>query len=347
MRALRHVVLSHGGFLGSWRLFLVVAAIFALTGPSSPAQDQTIITNGLTQIAEELCRPDSALWYAPDGLGWRVYPIDYWQPMWVDFSEWPALQNLKTRAIATTNRCALGQVFYGEQPLHVTITLDLLSGDMTLSPGCSSEALATNSAPMGYQAGQWPVDCRVVEQLWQQWQSIQSNPDWQESYGGDARPFLTFHFQLADLNEAQTYTQNLAAEEAAWENAQQSSSSVAVTMETGEGEQAEGTATCTVTNLTQPFNILSVTQDTNCWTTITWESCPVFRYIVWSSDELSTNTLWLQHAYVWGEPNATSWTDATTTNVDHRFYKVQRILGSSMDAGGFNGLEPILKPVPI
>ena len=105
----------------------------------------------------------------------------------------------------------------------------------------------------------------------------------------------------------------------------------------GESLSIDG-AFCSVTNLTQPFSILSVEQNTNLWTTLTWESCPIFRYLVLSADELSTNTVWLERVYIWGEAGSASWTDTTTTNLTDRFYKVRRLLGSRISAGGFHSL---------
>jgi hypothetical protein len=165
-----------------------------MSGQSSAQMDESsstiTISNGLPQIAEELCKDDGSLFYFPDGLGWQVYGIGYWQPMWIDFSEYPSLQKLKSDATSRSNQCVLGTPLYGVQPLHITVTLDLLSGDLVLSPGCSSEELSSVPASEGYQAGQWPANCRVVERLWEQWQTIQKDPDWTEWYGSDARPFL-------------------------------------------------------------------------------------------------------------------------------------------------------------
>ncbi len=111
----------------------------------------------------------------------------------------------------------------------------------------------------------------------------------------------------------------------------------------GGGDGGGGSSSsCNVTNLTQPFLITSIGLATNRYITITWQSCPIFRYIVFSADLLGTNTSWLTRAYVWGQVNAsaTSWTDTTTasTNVTQRFYRVKRILGSSIGAGEFHSL---------
>ena len=82
---------------------------------------------------------------------------------------------------------------------------------------------------------------------------------------------------------------------------------------------------CSITNDAQPFSIVGIYQDTNLYTTITWESCTNFTYTVLSADELSFDTAWAERAMVPGEANTTSWTDTTTTNVAVRFYKVERM----------------------
>ncbi len=285
------------------------------------------------QITEQLCSDDGGLFYFPDGLGWQVYGIGYWQPMWIDFSEYPPLQKLKSDAAGTSNQCVLGATLYGVQPLHVTITLDLLSGNLVLSPGCSSEELASVSPSKDYQAGQWPVGCRVVERLWEQWQTIQKDPDWQECYGKDAGPFATFHFQVADLSDKQAFDENILAEEIAWQGAQAQAEAMAslqpklsaMTENEGDGMMLMDSISCTITDEASPFAILSIEQDTNRWTTVTWESCSDHAYGVLSVDELDTNTAWLGRISMWGEDGSSSWTDTTTLNVDHRFYKVRRM----------------------
>jgi len=107
----------------------------------------------------------------------------------------------------------------------------------------------------------------------------------------------------------------------------------------------QATASCSTTNLNQPFYVTSITQGTN-GTTITWQSCPMFRYLVFSASQLSMNTPWASQSYasyIWGQPgaSATSWTDLSTTNASiltQGFYKVQRTLGSLIAAGGSHSL---------
>jgi hypothetical protein len=311
---------------------VVLTAWFCMSGQSSAQMDDfssTItISNGLPQIAEQLCKDDGGLFYFPDGLGCQVYGIGYWQPMWIDFSEYPSLQKLKSDASSSSNRCVLGAPLYGVQPLHITVTLDLLSGDLILSPGCSSEELASIAAPEGYQVGQWPVDCRVVERLWEQWQTIQKDPDWTEWYGADARPFLTFHFQLADLSEKQVYQDNVLAEEIAWEEAQAKAGEAETGMLTamsGSGADGmmlmEGVDSGSCTN-DGKLAIVSISQDTNGWTTlIAAPTCTNYIIGWYSSDELSTNTTWIPIAGGWAGDSTSTFTDTNSAGVDHRFYR--------------------------
>ena len=117
------------------------------------------------------------------------------------------------------------------------------------------------------------------------------------------------------------------------------------TMMDDEDPPPSGGDPCSTTSLTQPFYVTSITNGTN-GTTIIWQSCPMFRYIVLSANVLSTNTAWAAQgftSYIWGQPgaSATSWTDLSTTNtsvVTQRFYKVEKILGNQIAVGGFHSL---------
>jgi hypothetical protein len=312
------------------------------------AQEQTIITNGITQIAEELCKNDGGLFYFPDGLGWQVYSIGYWQPMWIDFSEYPSLQELKSDATSSNNRCVLGVPLYGAQPLHVTVTLDLLSGDLALSPGCSSEELTSVAAPNDYQAWQWPVNCRVVERLWEQWQTVQKDLDWKEWYSSDAKPFLTFHFQLADLREKQVYEDNVRTEELAWEEAQatvnKGQAGMLTAMSESEGGDMmlmEGGDLCVITTEAAEFTVDEVSpiifvQD--CQHAITSvQQVPMGMrlsvagplgntYNVETNDALGSSG-WSIMTQLVASSSTTVWTDATASAVSKKFYRVSNAEG--------------------
>jgi hypothetical protein len=88
---------------------------------------------------------------------------------------------------------------------------------------------------------------------------------------------------------------------------------------------AQADEPCVITNETDNFAIVSIQQDPDRSTTITWESCTNYIYGVLSADQPDTGTFWLGQIAMWGEDRATSWTDTTTTNVDHRFYRVVRM----------------------
>ena len=90
------------------------------------------------------------------------------------------------------------------------------------------------------------------------------------------------------------------------------------------GAMIQAEEPCVIANEADGFAIVNVQQDTNRFT-ITWESCTNYIYGVFSADELNTNTLWVGRAAMWGGDHATSWSDTTTTNLDHRFYRVVRM----------------------
>jgi hypothetical protein len=273
-------------------VFVVTSCFLAVF--HSAGQDQIIITNGLTQITEGLCKDDGNLFYMPDGLTWQVFPLDYWQPKWIDFSEY-TLSTLRSDATFSANPCVLNQSQYGVQPLHLTVTLDLLSGDLILRPACSTQELGRVSAPTDYQPGQWPTGCRVVERLWQEWQTVQSDPDWQEWYGSDAKPVLTFDIQLADINDEPAYDAALAAGDAAYAEGSAMSALSLGSMGMFDSEESGGDEVgtesfdpCSMTN----FFIFGISKNVESWMKLTWTSQSNTLYTVQYAEELSTNTVW-------------------------------------------------------
>lgn len=166
-----------------------------------------------------------------------------------------------------------------------------------------------------------------------------SDPWWEEWYGPLEPPILNLHVRLGDLiNDKPLYDKNVAAEEAAWLAAQAKSAEAQEEMPAGAKAgggmmMLMGGGSCVITNEAEPFTILSITQDTNGWTTVTWESCSDHIYGVLSTDELTTNTLWFGRVGMWGGDGTTSWTDSTTSGVTNRFFKVVRMLPD----GDFDG----------
>ncbi len=297
---------------------------------------QETITN-VSQLAQQLSKRD---WLYSPVLPWecQVYPTDG-QPWWTDFSQFP-------NEFSPPATVALPEA-YGVKLLPLRLTCDLLTGETIVRAEWSGEAIACIAPPADYQPGEAAAQDEIVLRMWQQWK--QDAEEWE----GGIDPFtLVLLVQLADINDKPVYDANVAAEEAAWEEAQAAEQELGSPSESedggggvlarrslGEGETLwMGGDSCAITNLAQSFAITSIQQDTNRYTTITWQSCPTFRYIVLSTDELSTNTVWLTQAYVWGQANAASWTDTTSTNVAHRFYKVARMLASPIAAGAAHSL---------
>ena len=221
--------------------------------------------------------------------------------------------------------------------------------DLILRPGCSSEELVSVAAPKGYQPGKWPADCRVVERLWQDWQKTQSDPDWQEWYGADAKPFLTFHFQLADLiTDKPVFEKTLAAEEAAWVEAEAAASAtgidsrkIAVFDEVeGGGMMLMESESCTITNESVPFSVLDIARDTNGVTTIAFESCSDHLYEVYRADQLASPTTWTIQSIMIGDDGVTSWSQTNFVSTARRFYRVRRLpFGGDADGDGLVNLN--------
>jgi alpha-tubulin suppressor-like RCC1 family protein len=179
--------------------------------------------------------------------------------------------------------------------------------------------------------------------VWREWQQVTNSLECWGIEGEIPPPTVTLNVPLGDINDYATYA-------ACENNAEKTVEAEAAIMagdgftEMGdEGGGGDGGDPCSITNLTQPFFITGIQSTTN-GTTITWQSCPMFRYRVMFTDALSTNdTVWSSlnpRYYVWGQANtsATSWTDMATTNISQRFYKVQRILSSPVAAGSLHSL---------
>jgi hypothetical protein len=130
------------------------------------------------------------------------------------------------------------------------------------------------------------------------------------------------------VQDKAAYDAALAAEDAAYAAAQAKAEADAASeasVPNAGGMMLMDAESCSITNESESFAVLSIERDTNGWTAITWESCGDHIYGVFSTDELGTNTVWIGRAAMWGEDGTTSWTDTTTMNVDFRFYEVVRM----------------------
>jgi len=87
-------------------------------------------------------------------------------------------------------------------------------------------------------------------------------------------------------------------------------------------------------SLLQAFAVTTV-QPTGKGVRITFQSSQWSHYLIWYANDLTSNTVWIPQAYVWGTTNSglTSYIDTTSTNLNHRFYRVQRLVGQPVAAG--------------
>ena len=146
---------------------------------------------------------------------------------------------------------------------------------------------------------------------------------------------LVLDITLADINDCSTYEDNTGGGMFMMTSEEDSGDDLTPGFIDGDP--------CSITNLLQGFSSTAIQRNTDLSTTVTWESCPIFRYILLSADTLATNTIWQPQTYIWGQPgaSATSWTDLSTTNasiVTQRFYRVEKILGNPIAAGSSHSL---------
>jgi len=296
--------------------------------PTGRAQD-LYVTN-LDQLVAEAYSTDHSIYLALSPLDWRAYSLDGGEPWWLDCSQ------ISCEGLFQTPT----EVSPGVPAYRVDFFQNFLTGETTIYPAGSSNAVITVPAPSGYQ----PVLTSWNRWLWNWYQQVVDQPDfWGLSPGEIPPPTITLRALLSDVSNHAAYADYQSNLEAAVEAA--SAASMSSRFMPMDDEESPGGYPCSITSLTQRFYVASITQSVNLATTITWQSCQVFRYLVYSANSLSTNTQWVPQAYVWGATNAsvTSWTDMSTTNNDghtvtQRFYRVQRLLGSPIAAGGTHSL---------
>jgi hypothetical protein len=301
------------------------------------------VVSNLSQFAEGFSRPD--LFYLPWGAWlWNLYPTEV-EPCWVDFS-----QHLWTDAL--WQRLSLPEPTfserYGVRLYPIEVSLDLLTGNLVVRSRGSEKELARVYPPKEYRPGAWPVGSTAVERMWKQWQAAQTTGNWEWNYGPLEPPTLVLHTTVADLREWPVYQKNILAEwEAWWEVEQTRLKSLDLGLQTLDSGLSSplmlmGGEPCVITNEAAAFAVLAVWQETNHWTRVMFESCRDHHYVMVSTDELSSNTVWSVRDLVPGEDGYTVWTDETTTaETEKRFYKAARLdpLGDFDGDGMSNGDE--------
>jgi alpha-tubulin suppressor-like RCC1 family protein len=258
---------------------------------------------------------------------------------------WADTTNLPSGLAGITNFVATSVEGVNAWPLWVTIFPE--SNTVTVLQPWSDEVLTEFSVPDGfpswlvYETNLYP-SCLLIGIPYTNWETLV-----EEGYTQFSVPQVMTHAWLADISYRDAYWNNVNAEDEAQAATAGTATFGGSFMSMDDDDGGGGGDPCSITNLTQPFYITSVTHGTN-GTTITWQSCQLFRYLVFSANQLSTNTAWTAQSYtsyVWGQTNSssTTWTDAATTNNDgstvtQRFYRVQRLLGSPIAAGQYHSL---------
>jgi alpha-tubulin suppressor-like RCC1 family protein len=308
---------------------LVVATfLWTLTG----AQAQQTATN-LADLAEQAFSSDHSFYLPWTPWEWRAYSLDSGQPWWVDCSQLPCVDLFQASTNLST-RLQINDV----QFVSVLLTKNVLTGEMTLQADGSTNVLAVIAAPSDYQPG---AQLGQNTWLWQEWQQMTNCPDCWGIEGEIPPPIITLKALLADINDNATYEDNAGAQTTDAMTASAASIGGRFTpMDDESGDGGGSGNPCTLTNLLQTFAVTNITRTAN-GISITFQSCQFSRYLIFTASQLSSNIVWFPQAYVWGAPghSSTTWTDTSTTNTDgsaitRRFYRVQRLLGSPIAAGG-------------
>jgi alpha-tubulin suppressor-like RCC1 family protein len=310
---------------------VVCLALAALLCALPVAHAQDLYVTNLDQLVAEAYSTDHSVYLPFQPWDWRAYSLDGGEPWWLDCSQ-VSCDALFQNPV---------QLSAGVPAYTVVLIQNVLTGETTIQPDGSSDVVATVPAPSNYQ----PVTNSWNGWMWNWYQQVVDQPDsWGFSPDEVPPPTITLKALLADVNNYATFQGNLEAQVEAAQAAQAATARMSSRFMPMDDDGGGG-GPCTLTNLLQAFTVTNIVRNADGSTKITWQSCQFFRYLVFSASVMRTNMQWVPQAYVWGATNAsaTSWTDLSTTNNDgntvtQRFYRVQRILGSPIAAGGHHSL---------
>jgi hypothetical protein len=311
--------------------------ILALAGILSPGDvrgQENTITN-LSQLVQQFGKRD--LLCLPV-LPWlcHAYPTDG-QPWWSDLSQFP-------KEFRLSETVPLPEAS-GVRLLPLRLTSNLLTGETTVRAEWSGEEIACIAPPADYQPDEVAAQDEIVSRMWQQWKRYAA--EWE----GGIDPFtLVLLVQLADIKDKPVYDANVTAEEAAWEEAQ------AAEQELGsQNEDEDGGGMLARRNLGEggmllmgggactndgELTILSISQDTNSWTTLVWSPTSTnLLYEIQASGALSNPTPWAVVHTMIGDCGTSSWTDQEAAGLGQFFWRVRQ-LNFDDDADG-DGLSNI------
>jgi alpha-tubulin suppressor-like RCC1 family protein len=299
---------------------------------------QDLYITNLDQLVAEAYSTDHSVYLPLLPWDWRAYSLNGGEPWWLDCSQVSCDPLFQTPT----------ELSAGVPAYTVVLIQNLLTGETTIQPDGSSDVVATIAAPSNYQA----VTNSWNRWMWDQYQEVIDQPDsWGFSPEEVPPPTITLKAVLADVNNYATFQGNLEAQVEAAQAAQAMTASMNSRLmpmddddggDGGDPPPPDGTGIEPVPSgddppfsLLQPFTVTTV-QPTSRGVRITWQSSQWSRYLIWYANDLTSNTVWIPQAYVWGAANSngvtvglTSYTDTTSTNLNHRFYRVQRLFGSN------------------
>ena len=316
---------------------VVCLALAALLCALPAAHGQDLYVTNLDQLVAEAYSTDHSVYLPLQPWNTLACSLDGGEPWWLDCSQ-VSCDALFQNPV---------QLSAGVTAYKVVLNQNILTGETTIQPAGSNDVVATVAAPSDYA---------TTANSWNRWmltqyQQVVDHPDtWGFSADEIPPPVVTMWVLLADVNNYATYAayqselEAQATAECAAQTATASMNSRFMLMDDDDYGGGGGDP-CTLANLLQAFKVTAIARGTNGATTVPWQSCQFFRYLVFSASVMRTNMQWVPQAYVWGATNAsaTSWTDLSTTNNDgntvtQRFYRVQRLLGASMAVGAYHSL---------
>jgi hypothetical protein len=228
--------------------------------------------------------------------------------------------------------------------LKVRLTRAILDGTTLVEFGTNSLTLV---APAGYSAINAPDSATrnafAVTRQWIEWGELDEN----------TQPTLRLDIALANVQDQPAFE---AAEALAWEKAEAKAAEAGrvTTMSEDGGEYAmSGGGSCIGCPAieTNGFSVCVVAYDaSNSTASVTFESCDTHFYSIFSTDQLSTNTVWTFRTNFVGQVDSATWVDYDNLSVlTARFYRVSRLASDAdPDLDGLNnafelqyGLDPL------
>ncbi len=280
------------------------------------------ITN-TAQFAEQFSRSD-LLWLPWSPIQWQAFPLDGQPWWWTDFSQLP------TQFGACQSASTLESS--GIKLLGITLTLDVLSGQVVVQAQTNGEELARSDAPSDYSPTNWSRQATAIMREWQQCEEDAAS--WGEDYlaGG---PQVLLRARLASIDDKPAYDAQVAAEEAAYESNLAAQASSPLTFATdgrfgamddsGGGMMMDNSSDpCTITNDSAPFSVVSLAANGNGNMALSWQSCTDHIYVVQSETSLAPTSSWTDVAWMFGTDQQTIWTDTNAVGQVQRYYRVAR-----------------------